>query len=457
MIITAVILAAGQGTRMRSSTPKVLHSLLGQPMVWYALTAAKQVTGSKPVLVIGYGGESVRRTVGEAAQFVLQEPQLGTGHAVQQAKMLLQGNTDLILVTSADMPLLSAETLERLIRSHQAGQTSAEHANPITMLTVMADDPRGFGRVIRDPNGEIEAIVEEAHATPEQLAIKELNAGAYCFNADWLWEALEQISPSPKGEYYLTDLVGIAIDQRLPVRALVVEDSSEAIGINNRVHLAEAETILRRRVNQELMLSGVTIIDPHSAYIEAGVVIGADTIIWPNTYLYGDTKIGQGCILGPNTILRDTHVGDQCQIFASVIENAFLEEKVDVGPFAHVRKGSHLARGVHMGNFGEIKNSYLGSGTKMGHFSYIGDANIGTQVNIGAGTITCNFDGQRKHPTEIGEGVFVGSDTMLVAPVKLGNGARTGAGSVVTKDVPANTLVVGMPARAIRKIGQRDK
>jgi bifunctional UDP-N-acetylglucosamine pyrophosphorylase/glucosamine-1-phosphate N-acetyltransferase len=302
------------------------------------------------------------------------------------------------------------------------------------------------------PDGSVAAIVEEAQATPEQLAIKELNVGAYCFSADWLWDALPRIQLSPKGEYYLTDTVELAVRDGLQVQAVVLDDPSEAVGINTRVHLAEAETLMRKRINQFHMLNGVSLIDPASTYIENGVTIGRDTVIWPNTYLQGNTKVGSNCEIGPNTIVCDTEIGEHCKVLASVLEGALLENRVDIGPFARLRRGAHLAEGVHMGNFGEVKDSYVGPGVKLGHFSYIGNARIGAETNIGAGTITCNYDGEQKHPTEIGEGVFIGSDTMLVAPLKIGDRSRTGAGSVVTKDVPEDTLVVGMPARAIRKL-----
>ena len=447
MKISAVILAAGQGTRMRSDLPKVLHPLVGRPMAWHALQAARQVTGSQPVMVIGHGAEAVRQALGEdAASYVVQDPQLGTGHAVMQAEPRLRGASDLVLVTYADMPLVRSETLRQLVAAHQ------DYPAAVTLMTVMADAPRGFGRILRSATGQVQAIVEEAQATPEQLAIRELNASVYCFSAEWLWPALGRIPLSPKGEYYLTDLVGLAVADGLPVRALVAEDPAEMIGVNTRVHLAEAEAQLRRRINQEWMLQGVTMINPEATYIEPGVTIGRDTLLWPDTYLHGETHIGAGCELGPNTIIHDSQVGEQCTILASVLEGALLEDHVEVGPFARLRKGAHLAQGVHMGNFGEIKNSYLGPGAKMGHFSYLGDATIGAQVNIGAGTITCNYDGTHKHPTEVGEGAFIGSDTMLVAPVKVGEGARTGAGAVVTRDVPPFSLVVGVPARVIRKL-----
>jgi bifunctional UDP-N-acetylglucosamine pyrophosphorylase / glucosamine-1-phosphate N-acetyltransferase len=456
MKISPVILAAGQGTRMHSELPKVLHPLAGKPFIWYSLETMKQVGGEKPILVIGHGAEAVRKTVGDAAQLVLQEPQLGTGHAVMQTEALLKGKSDLILVTLADMPLLSVATISQLIQAHQDQFAAQSDASPVTMLTVMSDAPRGFGRVVRDSAGRVLSIVEEAQATPEQLEIRELNASVYCFTASWLWEALKQIPLSPKGEYYLTDVIGLAAAQGASVQTLTLADASEAIGINNRSHLAEAEAVLRQRINAGWMAAGVTMIDPQNTYIEADVEIGRDTVIWPNTYLQGRTRIGESCVLGPNTVLRDTQLGDRCQVQISVLESALVEDEVDIGPFAHLRKGAHLGRGVHMGNFGEVKDSYLGPGTKMGHFSYIGNTTTGSNVNIGAGTITCNYDGQKKHPTEIGEGAFIGSDTMLVAPVKIGNKARTGAGAVVTKDVPEDTLAVGMPARAIRKIEKRD-
>ncbi len=446
MQVTPVILAAGQGTRMKSVLPKVLHPVLGRPLVWHAVHTLKQVTDVKPVVVVGHGAEAVQEVIGADAHFAFQGQQLGTGHAVMQTVDLLKGQTDYVLVSYADMPLLTAETFQRIVKAQ------FQHAGPITMLTNIVEDPRGFGRVIRDAAGNVLAIHEEAHATPEQLEIRELNTGVYCFQASWLWEALERIPLSPKGEYYLTDLIGIAVSAGLTVQTVTIHDPVEVIGINSRVHLAEATALLRARINREWMLAGVTIVDPQTTYIEVDVTIGQDTIIWPNTYLQGNIQIGRNCTIGPNTLIRDTQIGNNCQIFASVLEQAILEDDVDMGPFGHLRKGAHLAQGVHMGNFGEVKNSYLGPGTKMGHFSYLGDATLDANVNIGAGTITCNYDGKKKHPTEIGAEAFIGSDTMLVAPVKIGEGARTGAGSVVTKDVPPNTLAVGVPARKIRKI-----
>ena len=451
MKITAILLAAGQGTRMKSSLPKVLHPVAGQPMVFYALRAVSAVTTAKPVLVIGHGAEAVKETVGEAAHFVLQEKQLGTGHAVMQAESLLKGKTDLVIVSYADMPLLHSETFLRLVETQRA------NAGPLTLLTVLSDDPRGFGRIIRKPDGTVQAIVEEAQADAEQRRIKELNVGAYCFSADWLWEALSRIRVSPNGEYYLTDAVELAVRAGLPVQAILLDDPLEAIGINTRLHLAEADLAMRTRINRVHMLSGVTLIDPAATYIEAGVTIGQDTVIWPNTYLHGRTAIGNNCVIGPDTVIRDSKIENHCKILKSVLEGAWLEQDVDIGPYAHLRKGAHLCKGVHMGNYGEVKDSTLGPGVKMGHFSYIGNATIGAGTNIGAGTITCNYDGEKKYPTEIGEDAFIGSDTMLVAPVKIGDRSRTGAGAVVTRDIPPDTLAVGVPARGIKKLEPKKK
>ncbi len=446
MNLSAVILAAGQGTRMKSSLPKVLHQLLGKPMAWYCLEAAHQVVGSTPVMVVGYGADQVRETMGDQAQYVLQETQLGTGHAVLQAEPLLRGKCDLLLVTYADMPLLTATTLGRLVEIAQS------NSGPISMLTVISSEARGFGRILRDANGQVSAIVEEAQATPEQLQIHELNPGVYCFRTEWLWEAIKHIQLSPKGEYYLTDLVALAVSGGLTIKTLAVDDPQEVIGINTRVHLAQAESLLQQRINQQWMLEGVSMVDPSRVYIEPGVTLGQDTTLWPGTYLRGNTHIGAGCVIGPDTIIQDTQVGNECTLLASVLEGAVVEDEVDIGPYCHLRKGAHLARGVHMGNFGEVKNSTLGPGAKMGHFSYLGDTTVGAEANIGAGTITCNFDGKQKFQTEIGEGAFIGSDTMLVAPVKVGEGAKTGAGAVVTKDVPPHTLAVGVPARVIKEL-----
>lgn len=426
---------------MHSSLAKVLHPLAGRPMIDYSVRLARALTDQAPVLVIGRAADQIKDHLGGRARYALQEERLGTGHALLQARPALADHSGTILVFYGDMPLLTVDTMQHLLDLH------ASAGSVLSMLTFESDNSRGFGRIVRAPDGQVQAIVEEVDCTPDQLRIRELNPGLYCYNADWLWPNLESVPISAKGEYYLTDLVGIAGEQGHAVTAHQVQDASEMLGINNRLHLAEAESILRTRINRRWMEAGVTLLDPATTYIDDAVQIGRDTVLYPATHLIGTTTIGEHCHIGPNSYILQSQIGHQCVIRYAVVEHARIEDRGAVGPFAHLRRGAHLAPDVHMGNFGEVKNSYLGPGTKMGHFSYIGDATIGSNVNIGAGTITCNYDGTTKHSTVIGDDVFIGSDTMLVAPVTLGAGARTGAGAVVTRDVPEGKLVIGVPAK----------
>lgn len=446
----ALILAAGLGTRMQSKTPKVLHPLGGVPMLMWTVGAAREATGRAPYVVVGPESSQIKEAIPEEIHWVIQVERLGTGHAVMQAAEHLQDKSEYVLVVNADLPLLRVATFATLIEEQK------RNSGPLTILTAKPSVSRGFGKILRDGSGAIKGIMEEAHASQEQQKIKELNVGMYCFKAKWLWEHLNQLPLSPKGEYYLTDMIALAVEEGNQVAWTEVEDDDEIIGVNNRHHLAEAQAAVQRRVNRKWMLSGVTITDPTSAYIDPNVKIGADTVILPNTHLQGTTTIGENCIVGPNSIIEDSAIGDRCEILMSVVRKATLEDDVDIGPFAHLRRGAHLQRGVHMGNFGEVKDSVLGPSVKMGHFSYVGDTTIGENSNIGAGTVTCNFDGKNKNKTIIGKDVFIGSDTMLVAPIQLGDGSRTGAGSVVTRDVADHTLVAGVPARAIRKLDQSD-
>jgi bifunctional UDP-N-acetylglucosamine pyrophosphorylase / glucosamine-1-phosphate N-acetyltransferase len=447
MSLGVVILAAGQGTRMNSKLPKVLHPIAGKPMLNYAVDTARALQGSRPTVVVGYDAEKVRSAVGDLADFVEQKEQRGTGHAVMQARDKLYGRVETVMVTYADMPLLTTVTLQHLYAKHL--QTRA----CLTILTVQSQDTMGFGRVLRRPNGAVWKIVEESEATLAELAIGELNCGLYCFNAKWLWDHLPDIQISrKKQEFYLTDLVAIASRNHDSIESETLQDVSQVIGINTRVHLARVEKIARDRIREQLMLKGVTLIDPETTFVDAEVEIGADTVILPGTHIQGKTKVGADCRIGPHAQIRDCWIGDGCEISSSLLEESTLDDNAQVGPYCHLRPGTYLASDVHLGDHAELKNARLGRGTKMGHFSYIGDADVGERVNIGAGTITCNYDGNKKHRTVIGDDAFVGSDSMLVAPVKIGARSKTGAGAVVTQDVPPDSLAVGVPARVIRKL-----
>jgi bifunctional UDP-N-acetylglucosamine pyrophosphorylase/glucosamine-1-phosphate N-acetyltransferase len=440
--LTIVVLAAGQGVRMNSDLPKVMHPLAGRPMVRFATDAARALEPENLIVVVGYRADLVRSAAGEGITFVTQKVQLGTGHAVQQAQSAA-GKADTVLVLYGDTPLIQPETLRQVVGHHEKVGAA------VTVLTSRPADPTGYGRILRAAHTDtVLAIVEERDATPQQKAIDEVSSGIFCFRDEWLWPNLEDIEKSPAGEYYLTDLVAIARAQGETVTAWAVADPLEVIGLDQRIKLAQGEAEMRRRINLGWMAAGVTLVHPETTYIDAGVEIGSDTTIWPNTYLQGQTRIGQGCTIGPSSVIRDSEIGDRCRVELSVVEQATMEENSDVGPFGHLRTGAHLAKGAHMGNFGEIKNATLGPGAKMGHFSYVGDATVEAGANIGAGTITCNYDGKRKHRTTIGAQAFIGSGTMLVAPVEIGEGATTGAGSVVTRNVPAGCVAYGVPAKA---------
>jgi bifunctional UDP-N-acetylglucosamine pyrophosphorylase/glucosamine-1-phosphate N-acetyltransferase len=446
--LAVVVLAAGEGTRMHSRRPKVLHRVAGLPMVVHVVRTSRTLNPRQVVVVVGYERHEVQDVLGNDVAYADQPQQLGTAHAVLQARPHIDPEVDTVLAVYGDAPLITADTLNMMLQRHITTQAT------ITMLTTHIPDPTGYGRIIRD-GGQVVAIVEEAVATSDQKALTEINPGFYLFDSDWLWSALERVEPSPAGEYYLTDLAELAGADGRVVDAVVAADAQETLGVNTRAQLADAEAILRERIRQRWLGAGVTLVDPPSTWIDADVTIGVDTEIHPNTYLQGQTTIGEECSLGPGTLIRDSIIGDRCRVVFSTVEEATLHEGVDVGPYSHLRRGASLGPGVHVGNFGEIKNSTLGTGVKMGHFSYLGDATVGDDVNIGAGTITCNYDGQRKHATIIEAGAFIGSDTMLVAPVTIGAGARTGAGAVVVRDIPADSLAYGVPAR-IRSDGPAD-
>lgn len=445
--ITAVIVALDPGKEMNSSTPTALHPLLGQPLIRNVIESAQEATGIKPILIIDHLLAAYQNELDPYVDKILLASELKDLESALQT----HGELDSVLVLNAEMPLLTSQTLNDLAAAHLEALADEGHPPHVTMLTLSTRVKSDLNKVLLGENGQIIAISREAAASTRNEDQQEYDTGVYCFTADWLFQVLRGYSPSLSNWQFPDDLVKDSIQDEHAIGSLSIADPDEVIRIKTRIDLARAETILRQRVNQGLMLNGVTIIDPNTTYIEAKIKIGKDSVIWPNTYLQGSTQIGENCTIGPNTLLRDTRVGDQCIILFSVSDGAVIEDEVDIGPFARLRKGAHLAEGVHMGNFGEVKNSYLGPGTKMGHFSYVGDTDTGPQVNIGAGVVVANYDGKRKHKTEIGAGAFIGSDTVLVAPIKVGEDSHTGAGAIVTKDVPANTVVVGMPARAIRK------
>ncbi len=444
----AVVLAAGQGTRMKSRLPKVLHPVAGVPMVRHVTRAAREAGCSRVVAVVGHGAERVAEALAGEAEPVHQREQLGTGHALAQATAAARG-AEHLLVLHGDVPLTRPETLRRMMAAHLEADAD------VTLLTAVVDDARAYGRVRRDASGRVLDIVEASELGPGEAAGGEINAGMYCFRASWIWPRLAALPRSTTGEYYLTHVVALASREGARIATIVAEDPSEALGVNDRLELAEADRIMRERIRRFHMLNGVTLIDPPTVYIDADVAIGQDSVIGPNVTLAGTTRVGADTHIGPGCVVRDSVIGNRCRIELSVVEEATLEDDVDCGPYSHLRPGAYLCRGVHVGNFAEIKNSRVGRNTKMGHFSYLGDAEVGEDVNIGAGTITCNFDGVQKHRTVIGDGAFIGSDTMLIAPVRVGRNARTAAGSVINRDVPDGKLAVGAPAR-IRDLAAKE-
>lgn len=433
----SLILAAGKGTRMKSALPKVLHKVCGKPMLAHIIVSAREAGSIRDIAVVGFGAEQVLEAVGPAVEFVVQAEQLGTGHAVMQAREALEGYAGTVMVLCGDTPLLSAGLLSQLYSSHREARAAA------TVLTARMPDPTGYGRVIRDSGGRVTKIVEHKDARSDELAVKEINTGIYCFECRNLLDALSGLTRDNKqGEYYLTDVIAILAGQGEKVWAVAAGDHRETMGINSRVQLAEAEKILRLRKLDELMDGGVTIMDPDSTFIDAGVEIAADTVIYPFTWLEGATKIGTCCEIGPNTRLADTTVGDNTTLHFTYAHECRVGSGVTVGPYVHLRPDTVLADGAKVGNFVEIKNSVIGAGSKVPHLSYIGDTDMGAGVNIGSGTITVNYDGRSKHRTVIEDKAFIGCNANLVAPVTVGRGAYVGAGSTITKDVPPEALGV---------------
>ncbi len=443
----AIILAAGQGTRMKSKLYKVLHPVCGKPMVQHVVEQVSQLGLQEVVTIVGHGAELVKEQLGEQSKFALQAEQLGTAHAVAQAVSLLGQETGTTLVICGDTPLITAETMEALLQHHE------EMGAKATVLTAYIEDPTGYGRIVRNDKGYVEKIVEHKDASDDERKLREINTGTYCFDNQALFESLKKVSnENVQGEYYLPDVIEILKKEGSIVSAYQTDRFEETLGVNDRIALSQAEDIMKKRINRKHMVNGVTLIDPNNTYISADAVIGNDTIIYPGTVIEGETTIGSDCVIGPHTTLKDSEVGNGTAIRQSTVHNSRIGNDVAIGPFAHIRPDSVIGNDVRVGNFVEIKKSIFGDGSKASHLSYIGDAEVGADVNLGCGSITVNYDGENKFKTVIGDGAFIGCNSNLVAPVTVGEGAYVAAGSTITDNVPAKALSI---ARA-RQVNKQD-
>jgi bifunctional UDP-N-acetylglucosamine pyrophosphorylase/glucosamine-1-phosphate N-acetyltransferase len=443
--VQTIIMAAGLGTRMKSRTAKVLHRAAGRPLIDYVVDLALEISDAPPVIVVGYQRDAVQQHVGDRARYAVQEKQLGTGHAVQQAIDQVK-EAKIVLVLSGDVPLTRLETLQRLVEEHRRS------GNALTLLTMSLENPGLYGRIVRDSTGAVAKIVEAKDADEQQRKIREVNAGIYVFDGTQLASNLKRLSTNnAQGEYYLTDLIGMLRESGKRVGAVIAPDPIEALGVNSRAELATVESEIQRRVVERLMSEGVTFRNPATVVIDSTVSIGQDTVIYPFVTLEGNTRIGNSCVIEPGVHLQNVAVGNDVHLKSgTVAEDAVIEDEATVGPYAHLRPGTELGKHVKVGNFVETKKAVFGEGAKASHLSYIGDAEVGADANIGAGTITCNYDGVRKNKTVIEDGAFIGSDTQLVAPVRIGRGAYVGAGSTITKDVPSDSLALSrVPQKVI--------
>ncbi|MEC9279507.1 MAG: bifunctional UDP-N-acetylglucosamine diphosphorylase/glucosamine-1-phosphate N-acetyltransferase GlmU [Chloroflexota bacterium] len=444
--LAGIILAAGEGIRMKSRTPKVLYCLCGKELLRYPVELLGRVGVSRIVVVVSPANQdAVKELLGDSVEYAVQSAKTGTAGAVESAAAALRGQAQQVIVIGGDSPLVTDESVRSLISRH------LEDSREMSILSGIVSDSSGLGRINRDLASQqnVLGIIEAPDDVDRLGEPVEVNSGVYCFQADWLWENLGQIGASNDLERYLPNLAAIAAGQGANVAASPSNDPAEVLGINNRVELANLEDIQRRRIREHWMLEGVTIMDPSSVMIDARVKIGQDTVVLPNTMILGNTSIGSGCEIGPGSVVKDSVVGNDCRVTSSALENAVMEAGVNIGPYSHLRPGAYLESGVHLGNYVEVKESRFAAGAVMGHFGYVGDASIGANVNIGAGTVTCNYDGKDKHRCVVENDAFIGCDTMLVAPVTVGAGAATGAGAVITKDVPPARLAVGVPAKII--------
>lgn len=441
-----IVLAAGQGTRMKSKLFKVMHPVMGRPMVGHVVQAALDAKVDQVYTVTGFGAEVVKDYLQDKSEYVYQEEQLGTAHAVEQARSLLEGKEGTTLVLSGDTPLLQADTIKKLMDFHENENAKA------TVLTALAEDPFGYGRVIRAEDGSVDKIVEEKDASVEERKVREINTGSYCFDNQVLFEVLKNVdNDNAQGEYYLPDVIEILEEREEIVGAYQLNNMDEALGVNNRVALSEAQAIMQERINETHMINGVTLIDPKNTYIDVDVKIGQDTVIEPGAYLKGKTVIGEDVIIGSGSEISDSTIENNVKIVQSVVESSTVKMNSDIGPFSHLRPGSIIESNVHIGNFVEINRSTIHSDTRIGHQCYIGDAEVGQNVNIGAGVVFANYNGTDKNKTIVGQDTFVGSNVTLVAPVVLGNKSFVAAGSTITKEVPAEGLGIGRSRQVVKE------
>lgn len=431
----AIILAAGKGTRMKSKLYKVLHPVCGKPMVEHIMNRVTETAPNEIITIVGHGAELVKKQLGDRSEYALQAEQLGTGHAVLQAEPFLKGKKGTTLVISGDTPLLTSETLNNLFEYHQGKNASA------TILTAKAEDPTGYGRIVRDHVGIVEKIVEQKDATLEEARIQEINTGTYCFDNELLFDALSQLdTDNAQGEYYLTDIIEILKKAGKNVAAYLTKDFDESLGVNDRVALSKANELMRARINHQHMLNGVSFIDPKATYIDDGVVIGAETVIEPGVYLKGKTVIGENCLITANSQITDSIIEDDVTVKTSVVEESILRKGSDVGPYAHLRPKAEIGEKAHVGNFVEVKKAVIGEGTKVGHLTYVGDAILGKDINVGCGVVFVNYDGKNKHQTTVGDHSFVGSSVNLIGPVNVAPNSMIAAGSTITKDIPEGAM-----------------